>query len=203
MGLILEIVIRVAEILTIVAGSAGILVSMLLLFSPASIRNVNRALNRQVLAESRWDILNPSVTSEPFVLRHHIACGGTFVACSIFVLLFLFIRTGVPEGFGFFTDMAIEFSILLGKTAGIAGLAAGALLFFSPTAFKALGQKTNIWVDTDPIFSKLDTLSVDVDSVFIRYPLICGLLGLAVSTALIILSVINFLGISARMGGHL
>ncbi len=202
MQLVLEIIIRVAEILTIVAGSAGILVSIVLMFSPESIRKANRALNTQMLTERQLAVLNPSVCSEPFVLKHPVACGGALVAGSIFILLFLFIRAQVPAGFGLFMDMAIEFSILLGKTAGIIGVTAGALLFFSPAAFKALGNKANLWIDTGPVFSKVDTLSVDVDSILLRHPFIFGLLGLAVSTALIILSVVNFLGTSANMGGR-
>jgi hypothetical protein len=199
--LILEIIIRVAEILTIVAGLAGILVSMVLLFSPAMIRKANRVLNKQMLTENQMTAFNPAICSEPFTLRHHIACGGLLVAGSIFILLFFFLGAPVPAGFGLFMDMAIYFSVLLGKTAGIVGFAAGALLFFSPGAFKAVGEKVNIWVDTEPAFNKLDTFSVDVDSIFIKYPLVCGLLGLVVSTALIVISIANFLGTSANFGG--
>ena len=203
MHLILEIIIRVAEILTIVAGSAGILVSMVLLISPAMIRRANRALNKQMLTESQMTVFNSPIRSEPFILRYHIACGGLLIAGSIFILLFLFLGVQPPAGFGLFMDMAIGFSVLLGKTAGIVGFAAGALLFFSPAAFKAVGEKVNIWIDTEPVFNKFDTLYVDVDSIFIKYPLVCGLLGLAVSTALIVISIANFLGTSANLGGSL
>ena len=199
MQLILEIIIRVAEILTIVAGSAGILVSMVLLFSPATIRRANRALNKQMLTESQMTAFNPVVRSEPFTLRYHIACGGLLTAGSIFILLFLFLSVQPPAGFGLFMDMAIDFSVLLGKTAGIVGFAAGALLIFSPTAFKAVGEKVNIWIDTGPVFNKLDTISVDVDSIFTKHPLVSGLLGLAISIALIVISFANFLGTSANM----
>jgi len=201
--LILEILIRVAEILAIIAGSAGILVSMMLLFSPGMIRKANRILNKQILSENQMAAYNLAICSEPFTLRYHIACGGLLVAGSIFILMFLFLGVPVPAGFGLFMDMAISFSVLLGKTAGIVGFAAGALLFFSPGAFKAVGEKVNMWVDTEPAFSKLDTLSVDVDSIFIKYPLVCGLLGLVVSTALLVVSIANFLGTFANLRGIL
>ena len=201
MQVVLEILVRVAEILTILAGSAGVCLSVVLLVSPRLIHKVSHALNRQVLTENQLATLNPHFPAESYLMRHHVICGGCLVASSIFILLFLFIQAPPVGSFGFFTDVAIEFSILLGKTAGVIGLIAGTILFFSPATFQALGKRANIWIDTQPIFTKLDTISVDVDSFFIRYSLICGLVGLAVSAALIALSVLNFLGTSARLGG--
>jgi len=201
MQLVLEILVRVAEILTIIAGSAGVCLSLVLLVSPRLLQKVSQALNRHVLTENQLAALNPHVPAESYFLRHHVICGGCLVASSIFILLFVFIQAPPTGSFGFITDVAIEFSILLGKTAGVIGLIAGTLLFFSPATFKAIGKRANIWIDTQLIFTKLDTVSVDVDSFFIRYPLICGLVGLAVSAALIALSVLNFLGTSVRLGG--
>jgi len=201
MQLVLEILVRVAEILTIIAGAAGVCLSLVLLVSPRLIYNANKALNRHVLTENQLATLNPHVPAESYLLRHHVICGGCMVASSIFILLFLFIQAPVVDSFGFITDVAIEFSILLGKTAGFTGLIAGTLLFFSPATFKAIAKRANIWIDTQPIFTKLDTLSVDVDSFFIKYSLICGLVGMAVSAALIAISILNFLGTSARLGG--
>jgi len=199
---VLEIIIRVMEILTIIAGTAGVCLSLVLLFSPGLILRANKVLNRQVLTDGQLATLNPCVSSESFVLRHHVACGGLIVAGSIFIMLFLFISGRTPNSFGVFGDMALEFTILLGKTAGIVGLVAGALLFFFPAAFKALGQKTNISIDTRPVFNKLDCVQVDVDSFIIKNSWIFGLVGLAVSTALIIISVVNFLGTSAHLGWY-
>jgi hypothetical protein len=201
MQLVLEIIVRFAEILTIVAGSAGVCLSLLLIFTPGLIHRIGSALNRQVLTENQLASMNPTVTAESFVLRYHVACGGLLVASSIFILLFLFFRDPGPHSFGLVMDVAVEFSILLGKTAGLLGLAAGTLLFFSPATFKSIGRRANVWIDTQAVFTKLDTLSVDVDSFFIKYSLICGLLGLAVSAALIILSVVNFLGTATSLGG--
>jgi len=203
MQVVLEIIIRVAEIMTIIAGLAGVCLSLGLLISPGLIRKGNRTLNRQMMTERQLTALNPYIDSESFALRYHRVSGGFLIVSSIFILLFLFVGARVPEAFGFFTDMAIEFSILLGKTAGVVGLAAGLLLFFYPAAFKALGRKTNISIDTRPVFNKLDTVSVDIDSIIIKFSWIFGLVGLAVSAALIIISVINFLGTAASLGGGL
>ncbi len=90
MQLILEILIRVVEILTIVAGAAGVLVSILLMLSPGVVRKINRALNMEVLNEKKLAPLNPYLDTEPLVLKHHAVCGGILVACSIFILLFSF-----------------------------------------------------------------------------------------------------------------
>jgi hypothetical protein len=199
MQVVLGIIIRVAEIMTIIAGLAGVCLSLGLILSPGLIRKANRTLNRQMMTESQLATLNPSINSESFALRYHHVSGGFFIVGSIFILLFLFVGTQVPEDFGFFTNMVIEFSILLGKTAGVVGLAAGLLLFFYPAAFKALGRKTNISIDTQPVFNKLDTVSVDIDSIIIKFSWIFGLVGLAVSAALIIISVLNFLGTAASL----
>lgn len=142
MQLVFQILIRVAEIMTIVAGVAGVTVSLLLLFSPEVVRKVSRTLNKAMLPENRLAALNASLRSELFVLEHHVICGSVLVAASIFILLFLFIGARVPVGFGMFTDMAMAFAILLGKTAGIVGFVAGALLFFSPGVFRALGKRS-------------------------------------------------------------
>jgi len=203
MQLVLEILVRVAEILTIIAGTAGVCLSLVLLISPRLIHKASQALNRHVLTEHQLATLNPHIPAEAYLLRHHVVFGSCLVASSIFILLFLFIQAPLADSFGFIADIAIEFSILLGKTAGVIGLAAGTILFFSPATFKAIGKRANIWIDTQPVFTKLDTLSVDVDSFFIKYSLICGLVGLAVSTALIAISVLNFLGTSASLGGSI
>ena len=163
MQVILEIIVRVAEIMTIIAGLAGVCLSLGLLISPGLILKANRTLNRQMMTERQLTILNPYIDSESCALRYHRVSGGFLIVSSIFILLFLFVGAQVPEDFGIFTDMAIEFSILLGKTAGVVGLAAGLLLFFYPAAFKALGRKTNLSIDTQPVFSKLDTICVDID----------------------------------------
>lgn len=203
MQVVLEIIIRVAEILTIIAGLAGVCLSLGLIISPGLIRKANRALNRQMMTESQLIPLNPSINSELFALRYHRAIGGLFIVVSAFILMFLFVGAQVPNDFGFYTNMAIEFSILLGKTAGVVGLAGGLLLFFFPAAFGALGQKMNICIDTRPVFNKLDTVSIDIDTTIIRFSWIFGLVGLAVSVALIIISVANFIGTAASLGGSL
>jgi len=203
MQIVLEIIIRVAEILTIIAGLAGVCLSLGLILSPGLILRANRTLNRQMLTEQQLAPLNPSINSESFALRHHRASGGLLVVVSALILMFLFTGAQVPEDFDLLTNMVIEFSILLGKTAGVAGLAGGLLLFFYPAAYKALGQKLNTSIDTQPVFSKLDTVRVDIDTTIMRFSWIFGLLGLAVSAALIIISVINFLGTAANLGGRL
>ena len=203
MQVVLEIIIRVAEIMTIIAGLAGVCLSLGLLISPGLILKASRRLNRQMMTERQLTTLNPYIDSESFVLRHHRVSGGLLIVSSIFILLFLFVGAQVPGHFDIFTDMAIEFLILLGKTAGVVGLAAGLLLFFYPAAFKALGQKTNISIDTQPVFSKLDTICVDMDSIIFKFSWIFGLVGLAVSAALIIISVVNFLGTAASLGGSM
>jgi len=200
---VLEIIIRVAEILTIIAGSAGVCLSLMLLFSPGLILKANRTLNQPLLTDSQLAALNPSVNSESFVLRHHAVCSVPLIAGSSYILLIFFIMTPVPARFGLFTDMALECLILLGKTAGVVGLAAGLLLFFSPAAVKALGQKANICFDTEPVFNGLDTVCVDVHAIIMKYSCIFGLVGMAVSAALIIISVVNFLGTSASLGGRM
>ena len=203
MQVVIGIIIRVAEIMTIIAGLAGVCLSLGLILSPGLIRKANRTLNRKMMTGRQLTTLNSSIDTESFALRYHHVSGGFFIVGSIFILLFLFIGTQVPEGFGFFTNMVIEFSILLGKIAGVVGLVAGLLLFFYPAVFKALGRKANISIDTQPAFSKLDTVSVDIDSIIIKHSWIFGLLGLAISAALIIISVLNFLGTAASLGGSL
>jgi len=203
MQAVLEIIIRVAEILTIIAGLAGVCLSLGLILSPDLVRRASRALNRQMMTESQLSHLNPTVNSELTTLRYHRAIGGLLMVVSALILMFLFVGAQVPKDFGFFTNMAIEFSILLGKTAGAVGLVAGLLLFFYPAVFKALGRKANISIDTQPVFSKLDTVSVDIDTLIIKFPRIFGLVGLAISVALIIISVLNFLGTAASLGGSL
>jgi len=201
MHVVLEILVRVAEILTIIAGTAGVCLSLVLLISPRLVYKASQALNRRVLSEHQLAMFNPHVPAESYFLRHHVACGGCLVAGSIFILLFLFIQAPPAGSFGFMPDIAIEFSLLLGKTAGVIGLIAGTILFFSPATFEEIGKRANIWIDTQPIFTKLDTLSVDLDSFFIKYSLICGLTGLAVSIALLAISAMNFWGTSVSMGG--
>lgn len=203
MQIVLEIIIRVAEIMTIIAGAAGVCLSLGLIFFPSLILKASQVLNRQMMTERQLDTLNPTIHSEAFVLRYNRVSGGLLIVSSIFILLFLFVGAQVTEGFGLFTDMAIEFSCLLGKTAGVVGLVAGLLLFFYPDTFKALGQKTNIFIDTRPVFRKLDMVCVDTDSLIIKFSRIFGLVGLAISAGLIIISVANFLGTSASVSGRL
>ena len=203
MQAVLEIIIRVAEILTIISGLAGVWLSLGLILAPDLIRRANRALNRQMIGKGQLTTLNPSIDSELFALRHHRAVGGLLMVVSAFILLFLFVGTQIPTGFGLFTDMAIEFSILLGKTAGVVGLVAGLFLFFYPAAFEVLGRKMNRCIDTQPVFDKLDNVCVDIDSLIMRFHWPFGLVGLAVSAALIIISVIQFLGTAASVGGNL
>jgi hypothetical protein len=58
---------------------------------------------------------------------------------------------------------------------------------------KRIENIMNAWIETRPVFDKLDESKRELDTLFFRHPVIFGSIGLIISLFVIVLSILNLL----------
>jgi hypothetical protein len=197
-----EIGLQTTEILTLVFGIMGMILSLMMLFAPHLARNLSNVLNRSINVDKSIEFLEKDIEISEFLYKHHITMGIILVAGSAFSLFFFFFSLDVSKFAGiFFGSRANAFSAELivstitwiGKVGCLAGLLCGLLIIFVPEAMKRIESKLNSWFETKTMIDKFDKSSHDVDSFFFRHPVAVGLTGAVISFFLVSLSIINLL----------
>jgi ABC-type lipoprotein release transport system permease subunit len=83
--------------------------------------------------------------------------------------------------------------VLLGKTAGLTGIALGFFLLLAPNKIRNIENIMNIEVDTQSVVDRLDESHNDIDPIFFQHSFLLGSTGLIVSIILTILSITNLM----------
>jgi hypothetical protein len=201
MTILWEIGLQTIEILTLVIGMFGMTFSLLLLFSPAVVRNLSRLSNRSVDIDRRLSFLDKGIRTDGLFYGHPVLVGICLVAGSTFALIFFFFRLDVfllaRILFGASDSIAGEilFESLawFGKIACLIGLAAGGLLLVAPERMRRIEARMSSWVETRSLIEKLERPNHQIDALVWRHPVFFGLLGASVSCLLIVLSILNLL----------
>lgn len=197
-----EIGLQAVEILTLIFGILGMTFSLLLLYSPAAVKNLSSVFNRSVNLERRLSFLDKSVRTEQLFYSHPVVIGSCLVAGSLFALVFFFFKLDIAQfsrivfassSTSVGMEILFDFLVLVGKTACVIGLCLGFLLLVAPQRLRRWEGKLNSWFETGPLVEKLEKPRDHFDTFLFRHPVFFGVLGGAVSCLLIILSVLNLL----------
>jgi len=202
MEIVKEIGLQVIEILTLSFGILGMTFSAMLMFSPNLTLNLSNILNRKINIEEKIAFLDKDIEVSQYFYGHHVVVGlllivGSVIACSFFyfsldIAAFINIFFDSPQQV-FFGEILLQSTVWVGKITCLAGLFFGGLLMFAPAKMKQWEKKLNCWVETKPMFAKLERSSDNVDSFFFRHPIPVGLTGAAISFFIISLAIINLL----------
>jgi hypothetical protein len=197
-----EIGLQAVEILTLIFGILGMTFSLLLLYSPAAVKNLSGVFNRSLNLDRKLAFLDKSVRTEQLFYSHPFVVGACLVAGSLFALVFFFFKLDIVQFsrivFGaprttVGVEMLFEFLVLIGKTACVIGLCLGVVLLVAPQRLRRFESKMNSWFETGPLLERLEKPRDNFDTFLFRHPVFFGALGAAVSCLLIILSVLNLL----------
>jgi len=201
MEAILDIFLITGEAVFLLFSCVGVLFFILLLFFPKTALSISDFFDRSLDLEKNIRVLNGLRETDAIAYRHNYVSGGLFIVGSLFCLHFLFFKLDF-EAFSdiFFSSnryliiYEIVFSTLLiaAKLVCVVGFILGFGLLFVPERLKKIEERANRWTDTQHIANKLDDTRYDVDKVFFRYPIVFGLMGLAISILLIVL-IIHFM----------
>ncbi len=202
MGFVWDIGFQTIEILIIIFGTSGILLSILLLLSPNLTIRVGQIFNRYFDTDKSLAWLDNSIQTELLAERYNIISGLLLASGSVIVLVFFFLDSDMlyclkalfdPGKSTLLIEIIISTLVILEKIVGFAGLVIGLLLLFAPSKLRKIEKKMNLWFATRPLVDKLDASSHNIDSMVYKYPLIFGLIGFTASTLLTTLAVINIL----------
>lgn len=202
MQIIWDILLQTGEILTLVIGILGLASSLMLVFSPAILKNIGKMMNRQINIDDNLAILDKDIATGHLVFNHPTIAGICLIAGSVFALVFFFFkldisnfsmiflgtRTTSATGELFFSSLA-----WISRIACLLGLVYGILLLIVPQKLRALDTRLNAWVETRGALDKLNRDDHSLDSVLYRYPVWFGVAGAIISFVLIVLSILNIL----------
>jgi len=191
MQFLIDILLAVSEILMVVIGALGLVLSALLRFNPAAISRWSSVLNRSIDLDRVVPVLNRPVITNGLTYNHPIIFGVVLVIGSVFVLHFLFFQLEASLFTGFFGGILFDALVIIGKLACLCGIGLGVALIFIPDKVKILEGKLDSWFDTEPLAQSLNRPISKVDHVFLRHPLLFGAIGLLASFVLLILSAAN------------
>jgi hypothetical protein len=197
------ICLQALEIITLVVGIVGMVLSMLLLLAPRLLNRIGESLNRSIDVDNKISRLGDrSIPTAAFFYRHNIISGVCLIVGAVFVLLFLFFRFDIDglvsvffgnDQFKVAYEILITTMALLGKVAGAAGLLIGVILVSRPEKMQQIERRMDSWFATQPIWEKLDRSRPSVDTFVYRRPIIFGAIGLFSSVVLTFLAVSNLI----------
>ena len=197
-----QIGLQAIEILTLVFGILGISFSLMLLLSPNLTRSVSNVINRNVNIDKKFAYLDKDLQLDSFIYGHNMVIGLCLIAGSAFSLIFFFFKLDI-SGFAniFFIPgkyLSINKIIFngitwVGKIACFFGIICGFMLFVAPGKMKHIEKKVSSWIETRHFFDRLDNSNRELDAVLFRHPVPFGLVGLIISSVIIILSILNLL----------
>ena len=199
MDIIWYIGLRSVEIFTLGAGVLGLILSFLLILSPERIWNLSRRLDYWFPMDEKLSFLDNSLTLDRFIYRHRMIAGVFMMAASSFFLVFLFFTMDTDKFLELFfyghrllpiIDIVLRASVILGKISGFTGLILGFLFVFAIDKLMILESKTSSGPTAQPLIDKLNAFHDGIDRLFVKYPVLLGLAGLAASVFL------TFLGIT-------
>ncbi len=196
-----QIFLDATAIFTIVSGTAGLLLSLGLIFFPERTRRIDAFLSRNYQLKERLAYFDQTIRNELFIYRHPTLYGALFALGSIVTLIFLFFQLDVQrllavlhvqETQRLLWEMGLEALVLTGKLAGVLGVIIGLFLMTAPGRLQRIEKRLNAWIATQPIVDRLDVFNQVVNVFSFRHPKLMGSIGVLLSTALILLSLSNF-----------
>ena len=196
-----KIFLDATAILTIVSGTAGLLLSLGLLFFPERTRRIDAFLSRNYRVKERLAYFDQTVRNELFIYKRPRLYGILFISGSLVTLVFLFFQMDierllavlhVQETRRFLWAMVLEAMVLTGQLAGMIGVIIGLFLMTAPGRLQHLENQLNRWIATKPLVDRLDVFNHVVNVFSFRHPVLIGSIGILLSTTLILLSLFSF-----------
>jgi hypothetical protein len=176
-------------IASLVIGSVGVLVSVLLLAAPERLKSVGLLMNRSILVEKKFADLNVTLPTGGFTYRHNHLFGAALILGSAFVLVFLFRELELPATGEPINEILIHSLTLLGKVSSFVGIIIGLFLLFAPEAMQRIENAMNRSFDTQHLVDNLNSPLLEMDNVFFRFPKLLGTFGLIASMTLVYLGI--------------
>ncbi len=202
MDLLIEILLRSLDIITLVFGLAGVALSVFLLVTPSGVKSAGNMVNKSVGMEKNLAMLDKSFHLDRFVFNHHLIMGAALLLASVFVLFFLFIELDFhrllstfrffPDN-DFFNELFLQTIVTACKMGATAGFITGLLLMFAPAKLAAMEKALNSSLPTQPIVDRLNAFRYGPDNLIFRFPRFFGTIGFTLSMLLVVLSVFNML----------
>jgi hypothetical protein len=201
MNPILEICLDTTAILTIVWGTAGLLLSLGLIFFPERTRRIDAFLSRNYQLKERLAYFDQTIRQELFIYRRPVLWGVLFMLGATVTLIFLFSQLDldhllavlpIEPSHRLLWQIALETLIWAGKLAGTIGVCIGLFLMIAPGRLRRIESRLNAWVATQPLVDRLDVFNHVVNVFSFRHPVLIGTVGVILSITLITLSIISF-----------
>jgi hypothetical protein len=202
MKIIQQIGLQAVEILTLFTAVLGMILSVMLLFSPRLTKSLSTILNRKINFDDKIGFLDKDIEIVHHLYNHHVVVGMLFIGGAAFGLFFFFFSLDVAkftsvflgsQQYTFVPEILIDSIIWIGKVACLIALLYGVLLVFAPGKMGQVEGKLNSWFETGSLIEKFDKTDHDFDSFIFRHPIMVGVAGSFLSFFLLSLSIANLL----------
>jgi len=188
-----DMILQSVEIFTLVVGILGIILSILLILSHTRFQKLSGKLDYWIYVDEKLAVLDTNFETDRFIYRHHRTAGAMMITGTIITLIFLFFRLDMNKLTAFINhkeklqtlnEIILSTAVILGKLAGLIGIALGILLIVSAGKIRTMENKMGSGLTTQPLVDKLNKFHGGLDTILLRHPLILGLAGLAASMLL-------------------
>lgn len=193
MNPIWDILLTTGELFTLIMGISGLILSLFLLLAPEALQSLSGRFDYWFHVDEKLAFLDRHLKTDGFVFRHHILLGISMIGGSVFFLVFLFLKLDVARLLDIFfngsrlqpvAEVLVSALIILGKLSGFIGIVLGTLLIFAVGSVMGLETRMSAGMTPQPVIDKLNQFNDGIDRVFLRYPVVLGLFGLAASVFL-------------------
>jgi len=197
MELIWNIFLKSVEIFILISGTLGMILSFLLMLSPGRTQTLSQRFNYWINFDEKLAFLDTNYKTDDFICRHHLACGVMMLAGSAFFLIFLLFKLDMGQLLDLFfgkgrllpiNEIIISAAVVIGKLSGLVGIVLGFFLLFASGKIKGIDDKMAVGLTMQPFINKLNEFHGGIDAIFLRYPVVLGLAGLAASVVLLLVS---------------
>ena len=197
-----QIFLQTAQILTLIFGILGVIFSLFLLLSPNLSRSISNLFNRHVSIDEKIAYVDQDVNIDSAFYRYNKLFGLLLIAGSVFALSVFYFKLDISRLANIFSvsqkhlstnEMIFYFLSWVGKVACFIGLLTGTVLFLAPAKLRQIENKLNSRIETGPVFDKLNSSSYKFDALSLRHPILFGSIGLIISVAIIVLSILNLI----------
>lgn len=202
MKIIQQIGLQAIEILTLFTAVLGMILSVMMLFSPSLTKSLSKILNRKINFDDKIGFLDKDIEIGHHFYNHHVVVGTLLIGGAAFGLFFFFFSLDIAkftslflgsQQYTFVPEILIDSIIWIGKVACLIALIYGMLLVFAPGKMRRIENKLNSCLETRSFIEKIDRTDHDFDSFIFRHPIMVGLAGSFLSFFLLSLSIANLL----------
>lgn len=168
---------RALAIFLFIGALTGVVLGLLMIFSPRILERVNRIANRWVSMRRIDRLLDRIISLEQWFYQYHRPLGILVIFGAVYILVYfglLFDKAAVLQGLagyvpGRLLDGLLDALVLTSLTGAAVALFVGLSLWLRPSLLRGIEKETNQWISSRRATKLLDVPHDQVDRFIMRH----------------------------------